>query len=99
MNAEEKLKKMRCKLLSMQLALENYEDDNGTKTSLIEEGHIALGKFRDECLSMSSEEQLKKANDIIKIYNKAFDLIGRDNFIFYDDGDINYIWKGKKNNE
>jgi hypothetical protein len=99
MSYEKELKKTRCELLSMQLALENYEDDNGTKTPLIEEGHIALGKFRDERLSMSSKEQLKKANDIIKIYNKAFDLIGRYNFIFYDDGDINYIWKGGKNNE
>lgn len=96
MNIEEKLKNLRCKLLTMQLALESYEDDNNSKTPLIEEGNISLSKFRDERLSMNDEEQLEKSNEIIAIYNSAFDLIGRDNFIFYEDGDINYIWKGGK---
>lgn len=99
MNIEEKLKNLRCELLSMQLALESYEDDNGTKTPLIEEGHIALSKFRDERSLMNNEEQLEKSNEIIAIYNSAFNMIGRDNFIFYENGDINYIWKGGKNNE
>lgn len=44
--------------------------------------------------SLSIDEQIRITNEIVKKYNDAFDLIGRDNFIFYDDGDINYIWKG-----
>ncbi len=99
MNIKEKLEKNIYFLLKAQLALESYEDDNKVQIPLIQEAYNVHQKFRDSRSVLNHEQQLKLTEMIIKKYNEAFDFIGRKNFIFYDDGDINYIWKGVKNNE
>lgn len=42
---------------------------------------------------MGIEEQYNKTEELLTKYDKVLDIVGRDNFMFYDDGDVNYIWK------
>ena len=80
-------------LLRLQLALENYEDNNHSNNHLLKEANLELGNFRKNRANISIDEQIDLSAEIIRKYNKVLDEIGRENFIFYEDGDINYIWK------
>lgn len=84
-------------LLRLQLALESYEDDTGEKLQLLNETNLELKNFRKNKENISSEEQINITEKIIEKYNQIIDIIGKDKFVFYDDGDINYIWRGENN--
>lgn len=84
-------------LLRLQLALESYEDDTGEDLQLLKETNLELKKFREIQQNISIEDQINITNKIIEKYNEIINIIGKDKFIFYDDGDINYIWRGENN--
>lgn len=84
-------------LLRLQLALESYEDDTGEKLQLLSETNLELKKFRETKQNLSREEQINITEKIIEKYNQIIDIIGKDKFVFYADGDINYIWRGENN--
>ena len=98
MNIEEKLKKNSKLLFKLDLAFESYEDNNNTNIPLLNETTLELNKFRRKKSNMDIEEQYNKTEELLRKYNKVLDIVGRDNFVFYDDGDVNYIWKGGKSN-
>ena len=98
MNIEEKLKKNSKLLFKLDLAFESYEDNNNINISLLNETTLELNEFRRKKINMGIEEQYNKTEELLTKYDKVLDIVGRDNFMFYDDGDINYIWKGGKNN-
>lgn len=84
-------------LLRLQLALESYEDDTGEKLQSLNETNLELKNFRGTKQNLSSEEQINITDKIIEKYNQIIDIIGKDKFVFYDDGDINYLWRGENN--
>ncbi len=84
-------------LFKLDLAFESYEDDTGDNIPLLKETTIELNNFRKEKKDMPIDQQMKLSEKILKKYNQVLDLVGRDNFIFYEDGDINYKWNGGKN--
>ena len=86
-------------LFKLDLAFESYEDDTKKNVSLLNEATADLNNFRKMKNNMNIDEQYKSSEKILEKYYKVLDIVGRDNFIFYDDGDINYIGKGGKNNE
>lgn len=85
------------RLFKLDLALESYEDDTKNVIPLLKETTIELNKFRKLRDQMKPDDQIKTMEILLEKYNKVLDIIGRENFIFYDDGDINYIWGGEKN--
>ncbi|MEG2621179.1 MAG: hypothetical protein RSA10_03760, partial [Bacilli bacterium] len=82
----------------LDLAFESYEDNNNINIPLLNETTLELNEFRRKKMNMDIEEQYNKTEELLIKYDKVLDIVGRDNFIFYDDGDVNYIWKGSKNN-
>ena len=92
-----KLENNKRQLLRLQLALESYEDDTGENLQLLKETNLELKKFRETQENISNEEQINITDKIIEKYNQIINMIGKDKFIFYDDGDINYIWRGGNN--
>ena len=84
-------------LLRLQLALESYEDDTGEKLQSLNETNLELKNFRGTKQNLSSEEQINITDKIIEKYNQIIDIIGKDKFVFYEDGDINYIGRGENN--
>lgn len=81
-------------LLKLSLAFESYEDDGqDTSMPLYEEIINDVNDYRTRYNELSPEEREKLASKLVDKYEKLLDIVGRNNFIFYDDGDVNYIWK------
>ena len=80
-------------ILEINLALESYRDDTGTEYSA-EEVKIEddLQLLREQKNNLTEEEKIKRSEDILARLNKVLDQIGRDKFIFYDDGFIGYTY-------
>jgi len=88
----EELKKLKSKILSYQLAFENYYDNTSKSSELYNMANKMTLEIRDE--QKSYDEKIKKAKEIIEIYEDLFNSLKEEEkkrFIFYDD-DIEYIW-------
>ena len=96
---EEKKKELRGKILNYQLQLENVQDDYNYVIKEIKKVYEKVNEYREKKDTLTDEEFVKIANDIFKKTDKVIDLVGRDNFIFYDDGDINYIWSDERKDD
>ncbi len=82
------------RLFRLSLAFEDYQDDDqDTSMPLYDEIIRDLTDYRTRYNELSSEEREKLASKLVDKYEKLLDIVGRENFIFYDDGDVNYIWK------
>ena len=82
--------------LRYQLALEDYELDTGNELELLMTIWRKLDVFRKNRENWSLEKQIQEAKIIQENFKKIVNKIGKEHFIFYDDGDINYIWKKVK---
>lgn len=76
--------------LHISLQLESYADDTKDKSVYQTEGFKTLRFFRTNGDKLSSEELLKLTDLIFKQFNETIDKIGREKFITYDDGDVDY---------
>ena len=81
-----------CKILNSSLAIESYQDFTGDEDSEISQAYKKLGLYYKNKPVMTEEELLKTSYELVKIFDAIFDKIGREKFIFYDDGDVNYKW-------
>ena len=75
------------------LQLECYADDTGDNSVYNTPGFKTLEDLRKNNESLTSSELLGKAELVIKQFNATIDKLGRDKFITYEDGDVEYIWK------
>lgn len=82
--------------LRYQLALEDYELDTGNKLELLMTIWSKLDVFRKNRENWSLEKQIQEAKIIQEDFQQVVNEIGKEHFVFYDDGDINYIWKKSK---
>ncbi len=90
----EKFDKNMVDILEIQLALESYRDDTETAFSDEEKKALAdLQLLREQRNDLTETEKAKQSEDILIRLNKVLDKIGREKFIFYEDGGINYIYK------
>ena len=80
------------KVLDIQLALENYQDNTGQNTNLINEAFGAIATLRQKKTEMVEEERLMASIELLNKLNNVLDVIGREKFIFYEDGGIGYEW-------
>lgn len=90
---EESLKNIMYQVNRLSLAFEDYTDNTGNYDVLqINEAFDKLKEFRNSKNALSEKEQKEFLNKILDKFNESLDIVGRDKFVFYDDGDINYIW-------
>lgn len=82
--------------LRYQLALEDYELDTGNELELLMTIWRKLDVFRKNRENWSLEKQIQEAKIIQEDFQQVVNEIGKEHFTFYDDGDINYIWKKVK---
>ena len=92
MTKEDLLKKNERLLFKLDLALESYVDDTSNTFLLLKEATKQLNEYRKEKNNLDLNQQLKTSKQLLKKYNDVLDIIGKDKFIFYEDGDIEYIW-------
>ena len=81
------------KNLKASLALENYADCEGKDEIYDDEAFYLYDKYIENKKEMNEQELLELTSLIVKKFNELFEKIGKEKFIFYDDGDVNYIWK------
>ena len=79
--------------LHIALQLECYADDTGDNSVYNTPGFKTLEDLRKNYESLTSSELLGKAELVIKQFNETIDKLGRDKFITYENGDVEYIWK------
>ena len=85
------------KVFKLSLLLEDIQDDYNYVVKEIDKVFDKINEYREKKDALSDEELLTITNDIIKKSDKIIDLVGKDNYIFYDDGAINYIWSNNRN--
>lgn len=95
-NQEKILQELMKQILRYQLALEDYELDTGNELDLLMTAWRKLDIFRKTRKNWSLEKQIQEAEIIQEDFKKVVNEIGKEHFVFYDDGDINYIWKKSK---
>ena len=98
-NKEKKLKNLIRQNLRYQLALESYTDDTQEEIKFLNETWKRQGLLRKNRDNWSLEKQIQEAKIIQENFQKIVQEIGHEHFIFYDDGDINYIWQNIKKKE
>lgn len=79
--------------LCASLAIESFVDENNRSDVYLEEPFTLLHIYRKFKDQMNEEELAPFAQIISNGFNRLFDKLGRIHFIFYDDGEVNYIWK------
>jgi len=81
-------------LLEYQLAFENYCLINGVEDDSIEQIMQNLANIRNSSKNLRNEKEeieiYEKTNELIKHCSLVIDNIGRDKFLFYEDGTIEY---------
>lgn len=80
------------KMLDLQLAFESYEDNTGEKMSLLEQIYQDINNLRKRKNELDSKEKVETSSEILINFEKLLNIVGRDKFIFYDDGKIEYKW-------
>ena len=95
-NLQKKFKENSYLIFRFQLAIENYQAENDLRLDKLDEFNTILKEIRQNGLNYSEKEIVEKTNLCVILKEKILDKIGRENFIFYDDGDLNYLWKTKK---
>ena len=81
-----------CEVLEIQLALESYQDNTGNHIELIDEAFFEIANLRKIKLELTESEKFKKSQELLVKLHRVLDQIGKEKFVFYDDGDIGYEW-------
>ena len=98
-NKEKILKNLIRQNLRYQLALESYTDDTQEESPFLKENLKKLSAWRKNRTVWSIDKQIQETKIIQENFQKIVQEIGHEHFIFYDDGDINYIWQNIKKEE
>ncbi len=98
-NLEEILQDLMRQNLRCELAIEDCELDTNYSSNLLVENLKRLSFWRKNRKDWSIEKQIQEANVIQENFQKIIEEIGKEHFIFYDDGCINYIWQNIKKKE
>ena len=83
------------KAFDLDLMFENYTDDTDDMSIYEDEAFKKLYNIRRNFDAISTDQLIKDYNFIVKRFYEIIDELGRENFIFYDDGTIEYIWRFK----
>lgn len=77
------------RLLKIDLALESYEDFYDVKIDELSELRKELKDFRLMKEKMTEKEKYVNTKRLVEAYIKLIETkIGKDKFVFYDDGDV-----------
>ena len=88
-----KYRKNSRKMFKIDLAVESYVDDRGAKSIPKCSEMFELTKAHREKRTILGEKDLVADSEevLVKLY-KDLEELGKDHFIFYEDGTVEYIW-------
>ena len=86
----DKFKKNNSIILDCKLAIENYEDFRGEIVEEFNNINILWKNEKSKSLNMTDFETCKIAEEFVKKYYQLIEKLGKENFIFYEDGTVEY---------
>ena len=81
-------------ILDLQLAFEGYVDNTNANLPLLEQIYQEISdlrKDRDRGI-LNDKDKISRSNAILNNFEKLLNIVGRDKFIFYEDGKVEYKW-------
>ncbi len=76
------------RLLKGSLAIECYADLSGDDSVYQDEAFDYLKYYRVNRAGWDEKTLIQKSDEAVAKFDKLFEKIGKENFIFYDDGDV-----------
>lgn len=80
------------RLFKLQLAFESYEDNTGQDLDEITEIYDAIDDLRRKRETLAIDEKIYISNKILKKCDNLIKKLGKDKFIIYEDGCVEYNW-------
>ncbi len=82
------------KILNLQLVFEDYEDNTGEELPLLYQIYDDIHNLRQDRdnNNLSDKDKISRSNAILNNFEKLFNIVGKDKFIFYEDGKVEYKW-------
>jgi len=78
------------------MALENYFDSTGNNKKIINNVWTKEAAVREAKFAEPEEKVVEMSAALVDEFKKVVDLIGKDKFVFYDEDDLEYVWKNSK---
>ena len=82
------------KILNLQLVFEGYVDNTNANLPLLEQIYQEISdlrKDRDRGI-LNDKDKISRSNAILNNFEKLLNIVGKDKFIFYEDGKVEYKW-------
>ncbi len=90
---EEQIKNNMKRIFYLDLSFESYTDNTKNEPELLVQTIKKLNNYRENKDKLSLEEKLSETEEILKNFDMLLDMVGRENFIFYEDGSVEYKWR------
>lgn len=81
-------------ILDLQLAFEGYVDNTNANLPLLEQIYQEISdlrKDRDRGI-LNDKDKISRSNAILNNFEKLLNIVGKDKFIFYEYGKVEYKW-------
>jgi len=86
------IKMYNSRIYYISLALENYFDNRHENKELIDEGFAIIKDFRQQRTLLDNTKLLKLSKNVLEKLDCILNSLGKEKFVFYDDGSIEYKW-------
>ena len=83
---------MQIYILYLQLAFEDYCDSIGNEPELYIQINEKTKQLREQKNQLDENTKIKISLDILEQYEDLLNTVGKEKFIFYKDGSIEYKW-------
>lgn len=93
MRRKTEFEKNMSKILYMQLAFEDYCDNTGNEPELYIKINEKTKQLREQKNQLDENTKIKISLDILEQYEDLLNIVGKEKFIFYKDGSIEYKWE------
>ena len=80
------------KILYLQLAFESYYDHSGSDSELYDKINIQTADLWKQENKLDERTKVKMSKDILKQYKDLLKMVGKEKFIFYHHGSVEYKW-------
>ena len=92
MRRKTEFEKNMSKILYLQLAFEDYCDSIGNEPKSYIQINEKTKQLREQKNQLDENTKIKISLDILEQYEDLLNTVGKEKFIFYKDGSIEYKW-------
>ena len=79
-------------ITNLSLVIENYVDNTGNNINLFDEINLLISELRKNKDTLTDSEKKELIDNILEKINYFIEIAGKDKFIYYEDGTVEYKW-------